>query len=377
MRAFLLSILFLVVIVACGGNDSYEEELLPDDDPAADTVDQNPVIPGQDTVTPDKNRDTLWVDAQKSRTTAVSQTFSAEDYSGITWVKENQYAVVSDKKDGFYLFELAVKSTGIEVLSRSEFKGDTTATRDCEGIVYHPGRGTFFIAGESDKQILEYRTDGTKTGTALTIPDIFKKAGMGGYGFESLAYDATTDLFWTTSESTLPCDGTRGAPGKNVSNLLRLQSFDGKTLEPAGQYAYKTDPPQVTSTTWRNYAFGVPEITALPDGRLLILEREFFVTSIGLGSTVVNKLYLVSPADARDVSQVSDLRELQEGDFLEKKLLTTIKTSLNGGDIANYEGMCLGPVLGEGKQALLLVNDSQSRYSNILKEYCLLLTLEK
>ena len=39
-----------------------------------------------------------------------------------------------------------------------------------------------------------------------------------------------------------------------------------------------------------NYAMGVPAMTALDNGKLLVLEREFLVTSSKIGSFVEKKI---------------------------------------------------------------------------------------
>ncbi|MDL2251486.1 esterase-like activity of phytase family protein, partial [Odoribacter sp. OttesenSCG-928-J03] len=297
---------------------------------------------------------------------------SAEDYSGITWITKDQYAVVTDKKDGFYLFTIDMDNDGnVTRFTRGAFMGDPSTSRDCEGIIWHPDRGTFFISGEADQEILEYNSNGSKTGEKLAVPSMFK-GGTGNYGFEALAYNQTTGLFWTTTESTLSRDGAQASYNNSIHNLLRIQSFD-ESLQAQEQYAYKMDLPQATATA-RTYAFGVPEITALPNGDLLILEREFYVTEFGLGSWVQVKLYLVEPGKYSDVSAVEDLRTLADISFMEKQLLWEKRTTFPA-DLANYEGMCLGPLLNNGERPLLLINDSQAGYQGLLKEYLLVLKL--
>ena len=53
--------------------------------------------------------------------------------------------------------------------------------------------------------------------------------------------------------------------------------------------------------------------------------------------------------------------------FLQKQLLTRFMTSaLN---LANFEGMCLGPKLADGRQTLILIADSQGGKSGLTGEY--------
>ena len=162
-----------------------------------------------------------------------------------------------------------------------------------------------------------------------------------------------------------------------MSNLLRLQSFDGAKLNPAKQYAYKMDKPE-GEAEGQIYAMGVPAICALPDGRLLVMEREFFVSPGILDTWVKNKLFITDPGGSRDVTAVADLRTLDDGTFLDKTLVWEHKTELlsaTGNELANFEGMCLGPELADGSHTLILVNDAQSGVIPLMKEYFMVLKI--
>lgn len=130
------------------------------------------------------------------------------------------------------------------------------------------------------------------------------------------------------------------------------------SLKPGPFFYYEMDVPDVGRKP-SDYAMGVSELCALDDGRLLVMEREFFVSPSKLGSWVNVKLFVVSPADS--------LR----GCLLPKAKLLEFKTrlSLFKYNLANYEGMCLGPRLAGGERVLLLVSDSQNRYGGVLKDY--------
>jgi len=303
-----------------------------------------------------------------------------EDYSGITWLGGNNYAVVSDTKDGFYTATITINPvTGMPTgWTRGAFYNTGTVNNDNEGIVYVPSTNTVFISGEKNPAtIIEYRLDGTPTGRSLAIPSMFTSPSMGNYGFESLAFSADTGLFWTTSESTLARDGTRASPTNLVNNLLRLQAFDANTLQPTLQLAYKMDINAGYSGGISNYAHGVSEMLALPDGRLLVMEREFIVPSglSVLSSRVISKIYVVDPLGAMDVTAVGNLRTLADSAFLEKELLWSQTTTLSASNIANWEGMCLGPTLEDGSVTVILINDSQAGYMGVLNEYIQVLKL--
>ena len=298
------------------------------------------------------------------------RTVPAGNYSGITHLVDNKYAVVSDKSpvDGFYVFTIDVDSVTGELTDvRNEgFMGDSLRYGDCEGIAFCSSTSTLFISREADASIVEYDYGGKLTGRRFNIPGIYKD-GMGNYGFESLTYDEQAGLFWTVSESTLKCDGNQATSLNGVSNKLRLQSF-GIDLQPKAQYAYLMDSPTAHSKS-SEYAMGVSELLALGNGHLLVLEREFFVPNSKIGAFVRCNLYEVVPKDEYAITEDEVLSDSTM--FLPKRLVCSFVTKFKLFDrsIANYEGMCLGPTLVDGSKTVILVSDSQNQYARVLKDW--------
>lgn len=284
----------------------------------------------------------------------------AGNYSGITWLGDERYAIVNDKSAtaGFYLMTIRTDSITGDII---EVRADSFMTcglpnRDEEGICYVPQTNTVFVSGEGDGQILEYSMDGQLTGRKLTIPEVFTTA-YGNSGFEALTYNANTHRFWTTSENTLEADGEKPSIKKKIPNMLRLQSFCDD-LQPAEQYWYKTDSTAVKRKKGSS-TLGVSGMVALDNGNVIILEREIRRTSKRIGSFVHVKLYLVNPS------------QQQPGELLQKQLLTEFRTRINvtRRSFANYEGICAGPKLEDGRLVLLLVADSQNQYKGWLKDW--------
>lgn len=313
-------------------------------------------------------------------------------YSGIAPLGGNRYAVVSDKEpsDGFFVFRIDQNASTGEVVSvyMEGFKGNPSprvdasgiSIRDCEGVAFLPTTQTVFVSGEGDQEILEYNLDGKPTGRKLNVPAIFSlKNIVPNYGFEALTYDAATHRFWTTTESMLPIDGqAASARHPGVQNLLRLQSFDDN-LQPVAQYAYRMDKGR-SEDFGKIYVMGVPEMTALPDGRLLVLEREANITPAGIGSEAKCKLYIVDPTTGYQIDSSVSLPQLDTNRFLIKKLLAswTTKARLANLNFANYEAMCLGRTLNDGRRTLLLLCDSQGGYHKgpfRLKDYIKVIVL--
>jgi hypothetical protein len=301
------------------------------------------------------------------------------NYSGLTRINGNRYAVVDDKSstDGFYIFDIDIDSVSgkIKTVSSEGFRGNGERNRDGEGIAFVPFSNTIFISGEGDRRICEYRMDGMLTSRCLDVPDIFKKSSAN-YGFEALAYNQNTRQFWTTTESMLPSDGVQSTSTNGARNMLRLQSFN-ENLCPFHQYAYLMEAP-IASSVSAYYAMGVSDMVALDDGRLIVLEREFFVPPSKFGAFANCKLFVVNPSAGKEICD-KDTLSLDSSPFLIKTLLYEFKTTLSlfNYDIANYEGLCLGPKLVDGTQTLIMVSDSQNQYYGVLKDWFKVLLIKE
>ena len=265
----------------------------------------------------------------------------AGNYSGITALGNNRYAVVSDKSEteGFFILHIETDSVKgcITSLENEGFQSSGLPNRDIEGICYRPTTNTVFISGEKDNEVYEYTLDGKRTGQRLEMPDIFKKAGHN-YGLESLTYDRKRHLFYTTSERVLKGD-----------SLLRIQSFSDN-LKPGFCYYYKPDEP-----ISKKHFYGVSELCALEDGRLLVLERQIHVPKLKLGASTIIRIYETTPTDKP---------------ILEKRLVKEFRTrlSLTSRKFANYEGLC--EIQGN---RLLLIADSQNRFKGFLRDWFLII----
>ena len=291
---------------------------------------------------------------------AFPKTVSAGNYSGITWLGASRYAIANDKSPtaGFYLMTIETDSITGELLTVREdtFLTSGLPNRDEEGICYMPESQTVFVSGEADQEIIEYNLQGQLTGRKLNIPEVFKTAYKNG-GFEALTYQPKTHRFWTTSEFTLKADGEKPTIERKIKNRLRLQSF-GDDLQPKEQYWYESDSTIIKKQKGRSIV-GVSGLAALDDGRIVVLEREMYFPKKQIGSFAHVKLYVVNPTLHKP------------GEILSKTLLTEFRTKVNltRRSFANYEGICIGPKLADGRQLLILVCDSQNQYRGVLKDW--------
>ena len=300
----------------------------------------------------------------------VTPDIASGQYSGITHIAGSRYAVVDDKYrgGGILFFDIELDPvTGAVGRVRTEIPPATklanVSGRDCEGIAY--ADGMLYVSAETDQSIREYDLAGNATGRSFAVP-----AEMGinrihpNAGFEAFTYNAVTRHFWTTTERPLLKDTL-------VPRLHRLQRFND-SFQPDRQYLYQMDEPFASPTDTRAYIHGISAMTALDDGSLLILEREVYVpTSLvrAIGETFsVTKIYQVVPSDSAAIPAGGSSGDTSDGGaILAKRLLVEFTT--RAANLANYEGMCLGPILQDGRQTLLLIADSQGGYGGLTREY--------
>ena len=353
---------------------------------------------------------------------------AAGNYSGIAHLHDDIYAVVSDKSDSALYFNFRIqvnpKTGELEQVENLGFNERTDGTLndakpwqgqekgfDHEAIV-KVSDSTLVIASEGYCRLKEYpilpiSADTAKVGYQQNLwesrwpsSDFYPN-----YNFESLAFDSVHQYLWTIPESTLRKDGQPATPQNGLANQLRLMRLDwGKIKENRNKeeyseqvsskeeyseqesskkdsrymmtYAYQMDQPS-THKKADIYVMGVSELCVLPDGQLLVLEREAFIPKIKIGAFCKCKLYLVNPLNSEEFSMKKKFSS--DTPFLKKRLLAEWKTglSLSKRSFANYEGMCLGPKLEDGSQVVILLSDSQDQYAGVLKDWFKTIVIRK
>lgn len=331
---------------------------------------------------------TLSVTAQKARILPQHDMakwgIPAGNYSGITPLGGDRYALVSDKQkaDGWTEVTIAFTSKGdiasMSLVGIHEAPATGTTARDAEDLVA-TNKGTIFVAAESDQRIMEYNAEAHLTGRELAIPTWFSMESIyGNYGFESLAYNALDGSFWTTTEHALRADAPTPSSFANpLPTLHRLVHFDA-SLHPDAVYAYRTEVPRVKNST-SAYAFGISAMTCgTSSNTLYVMEREVAFRTNYDGSFCRVAIFSIDPTTAtpmargkalKSIGAKTSLKDAPDDIFIDKTLVAEFTTSLRimgSKDIANYEGMCLGPTLPDGRQTLILVADSQDRAGNSL-----------
>ena len=336
----------------------------------------------------------------------------AGNYSGITHLYDDVYAVVSDKSDStlFFLFKIKINEQGnlekVEnlgcrvmvdnVLCDGQRKNTSLHGCDHEAIA-RVSDTTVVVASEGNFSLREYEVRPLLQ--TVSLPKEHQAKSLweqkwnpsmfySNYSFESLTFDSERQCLWTIPESMLRIDGVPASPQDWHNNRLRLMRLDWQKMKtkkcnscvgacdcPIVTYVYQMDKPS-TNRKAEIYALGVSELCALPDGQLLVLEREAFVPKFKIGAFCKCKIYIVNPWEEQGylvtVSSDNSLAPLRlDLPILKKRLLAEWKTSLSVFDrsFANYEGMCLGPRLKDGSQVLVLLSDSQDQYAGFLKDW--------
>ena len=359
-----------------------------------------------------------WKVVRENPQKAFPKTVTAGNYSGIAHLHDDIYAVVSDKSDSALYFNFRIqvnpKTGELEQVENLGFTERTDGTLndgkpwlgqekdfDHEAVV-KVSDSTLVIASEGYCRLKEYpilpiSADAAKVGYPQNLWESRWPSSefYPNYNFESLAFDSVHQYLWTIPESTLRKDGQPATPQNGLANQLRLMRLDwGKMKEDSNKeeyseqvnskkdsrymttYAYQMDQPS-THKKADIYVMGVSELCALPDGQLLVLEREAFIPKIKIGAFCKCKLYLINPLNSEEFS----MKEKFSSDtpFLKKRLLTEWKTglSLSKRSFANYEGMCLGPMLEDGSQVVILLSDSQDQYAGVLKDWFKTIVIRK
>ncbi len=297
------------------------------------------------------------------------------NYSGIVPLGKDDYAVVDDKSPsgGYYVLHIDIDSVSGKVLfaKRSPFKGMAEpSAEDCEDIVYLPQCESVWIVSEANQTISEYLLDGKKTGRGLEIPAMFSKDSIdSGRGFEALTYAPDSNRFYTTTEGALPFDG-KTAEGREP---LRILSFDS-TMTAVAQWPYLMEQSLLKHDA-KYYVHGVPAILALGSNQFLVMERELSVPANYIGAKTVIRIFWVDLDDLPSLDNGNKpLASLPLEQFLPKTEICSFTTNISVSKLnfGNFEGMCLGPTLTDGRQTVILISDSQNGMGNglyHLKDY--------
>ncbi|MCX5234361.1 esterase-like activity of phytase family protein [Streptomyces prunicolor] len=278
------------------------------------------------------------------------------NFSALAVDKDGSIAALEDRSS---LFDLNAKT--LQPKRVVPLADENGAALDSEGLAIDRD-GTRLITSETEPSIRRYSADG-KILDRLPVPSSLLVAPAGravsNQTFEGLTLLPGGHTLLASMEYPIAGD---------TSGAVRFQTWTrtkGDHFKLAAQYAYKPD------ATF----LGVPEVQALPDGRLLVLERGF---TSGVGNTV--RLYLADPRHATNTSGIDTLTGQPGVHLIKKTLLADIADCPTLGATAkqpqpnplldNIEGMVITG-REKGRYKVLLVSDDNQNTVQTTRFYYL------
>ncbi|QOJ13575.1 MAG: esterase-like activity of phytase family protein [Planctomycetia bacterium] len=274
--------------------------------------------------------------------------FTITGMSGIAWLGGGSFAAVMDNSNRIVF--LSVGFNGVGAMSSAVVTGGLRLadTRDFEGIVWMGAdRNSVLLSEEGTPAIHEYRlSDGARLQT-IAVPPVFGNR-RSNFGLESLARTWADGALWTANEEALTVDGAISTQSAGtVVRLLRLTPATGSGYDAAEQFPYRTQPWHGSSVSGARS--GMSELTSLPDGRMLALERSLAFSVSGLYQSRIYEL---------DVSAATQVAGTPLEPGLNGQTFTVAaKSLLWTGSVTNLEGLCVGPPTTAGRRVLLGVVD--------------------
>ncbi|RIK75318.1 MAG: hypothetical protein DCC68_21425 [Planctomycetota bacterium] len=289
--------------------------------------------------------------------TAVDQNaapFNVTGLSGITHLGGNHFAAVVDNSNKLVHLEVQFAADGS--LAGATPVGGTTLSqsRDYEAIAYTNARlKTVWLADEGGPRLDEFDL---KTGELLrtvAAPSPFGQR-RNGFGWESLVRRAGGGELWTANEEALTVDGGVSSPTSGTTvRLLRYAAGD-ESYVAAEQYAYPVEPWHVGDSSLTSAErSGLVELVALPDGKLLALERSLAFSGL-ISPSFENRLYEVDLAGATNVAGMASLAGATYTPVGKRLLWSGAAAGAVG---MNMEGLTVGPRLASGNLTLVGIVD--------------------
>ncbi len=228
------------------------------------------------------------------------------------------------------------------------------STNDFEGIAFtNAARNSVFLSDETGPNVREYSLATGALLQSVTIPPVFGANMRGNRGFESLARSRDGATLWTANEEALTVDGSVATTSAGSTVRLLKLNADGTNYIAGPQYAYVVDPIQTPGNA--SSQSGLVDLTVMPDGTLLALERSF--SSAAFPNIYRNRIYEVDFTGATDVSVGSFAAGLS-GQTYTAVTKTLVWSGIADSQVGqNLEGFTLGPRLPNGDWVLVCVVD--------------------
>jgi len=268
----------------------------------------------------------------------VTRPETPDGLSGISRIGGNRYYCVDDSGGLLHEVEFLLNDDESDGTFRVLRTVKLAGRKDLEGCAVDPLDGRVWISDESDHSIRQFDPQTGRETAKVSTPDVYLKNMVPNRSFEALTISPDGLKMYAANEDTLRCDGP--VANAEEGGLVRIQEFArasaGSPWTPTRQYFYATE--KVEGERHGDLAVsGVSALCAPGDGSLLVLEREMSRKN-PLFPSFHGRLFEIDLADA--------------GSPVKKRVVWDEDTMF-----ANYEGVCLGPVLKDGTRSLILVSD--------------------
>lgn len=281
--------------------------------------------------------------------------------------------------------------TGLNPQLATGNKGLLGGSLDPEGLTLLPN-GNYLVADEYGPSVYEFDITGKQV-RAFAVPAnlVPKEAGgtinyvdgrpvivtgrQDNRGYEGITLSPDGTKAYAIMQDPLVNEGASN-DGRRSRNL-RIVEYNVATGAPTKQYIYELDSiasinanthGDTFSATNQGRSIGVSSIMTLPDGRLVVLERDNRGVGIddptGLRQIGIKAAYVIDLAQATDVSGVSlaGTNTLPAGvKAVSKTSLLDIRAALlaKGVTVAEkMEGLVFGPRLADGGLSMLIITDN-------------------
>ncbi len=168
-------------------------------------------------------------------------------------------------------------------------------------------------------------------------------------GFEAAAVTPDGQRLIVGTENALAQDGPPATT--STTSTARILSYHIGHGGSDREYVYVTDPVVADSSIFT--VNGLVELLPLNQQFMLAMERSF---SVGVGNDI--RIYKVALPGATNVSGAPSLDGVKHLRAAQKSLLLQLPATVGGQPLDNVEGMTLGPLLPDGRRAVLMVSDN-------------------
>jgi hypothetical protein len=225
---------------------------------------------------------------------------------------------------------------------------------DFEGIAWAAARPDAVMVSTEAPELIEVSLKDGRRVRTIKLPPTLGQI-VRNQGLESLTYSTDGKSLWTANERALKADGNPLTPATPMlsATRVRLQRFDvtPDAITPAEQVEYQTSGVHDLAGQ-----IGLCDLAALPDGRLLALERSAAQKLSGERS-IRTRIFLVDLAGATDIGNPPYDAGLVNQNPVKAKKMLLYDGFVCDADGENLEGLCLGPELSPGRWPVIGVVD--------------------